>query len=137
VFVDPEIEYGDQMDEYRWDGPENSDEEVEEFVAYKSDYEKDLGVRFSRRGIISFVESLVSQETPRNVDDPKTSKKWEEKLKTPGITMLLKRGGSHLSADQPYIRTESNFNKNFKMQKLLKIVSDCANLVRFTSLTTN
>lgn len=36
--------------------------------------------------------------------------------------MYLKKGGSSLSADQPFLRTESNFNKVMKMHKLLKVI---------------
>lgn len=36
--------------------------------------------------------------------------------------MFTKNGGSRFSKDQPFLRTESTFNKKFKMDKLVKMV---------------
>ena len=44
------------MQEYRWDGPSDSDEEVQEFVNLKNKYEDKLGIKFSKNGIIKFIE---------------------------------------------------------------------------------
>ena len=41
---------------YAWDGPEDSDEEVQEMVKYKTQYEINQGIKFSKRGIIDFIE---------------------------------------------------------------------------------
>ena len=32
-------EYGDNMKNYKWDGPEDSDEEIEDMANLKTDYE--------------------------------------------------------------------------------------------------
>ena len=34
--------------------------------------------------------------------------------------MYLKKGGSHLNKDQPYLRNDMSFNKNYKMEKILE-----------------
>lgn len=70
-------EFGDEMEEFLWDGPSDSDEEIEEFLQHKSQFEKEIGVRYSKRGIIDFCESFLRQESSHNLDDPKTAKKWE------------------------------------------------------------
>ena len=111
------------MSQFMWDGPEDSDEEIPEMAALKSSYEIAEGVVFSKNGIKKYVEDKIEKESKDNKKDPKTAKLWEEKLKLPGITMSLKRGGSHISESQPYLRTESNYKKTYKMEKLLSCVS--------------
>ena len=46
-----------------WDGPEDSDEEVSEMVQYKNKYEHEMGVKFSKKGLVSFIESLLQRES--------------------------------------------------------------------------
>jgi phosphoenolpyruvate synthase/pyruvate phosphate dikinase len=82
------------MTEYLWDGPDDSDEEIEELAKYKCDYEKKAGIKFSKNGIIKFVTEQLSKESRSNKSDPKISKAWEEKLKIPGLVMFLKKGGT-------------------------------------------
>jgi hypothetical protein len=60
----------------------------------KTQWEIDNGVKFSKRGLIEYIEKMHAQETPDNKDDPKTAKAWERKLKNPGLTYYLKKGGS-------------------------------------------
>lgn len=40
------------MAAYTWDGPEDSDEEVQALVPYKNEFEKKMGIKFSKRGLI-------------------------------------------------------------------------------------
>lgn len=47
------------MNDFEWDGPEDSDEEIESLIPYKVQYEIDEGIKFSKRGIIEFVEKYV------------------------------------------------------------------------------
>lgn len=70
-------EWGDNMEAYIWDGPEDSDEEIEEMVIYKNEYEVDLGIKYSKNGIIKFVESQLKHERPDNKQDSKNAKLWE------------------------------------------------------------
>ena len=71
---------GDNMKQYLWDGPENSDEEVEDMVQLKSQYEKDCGVKFSKKGIIAHIEEMLAMEDPSNAANSE-SKKWVESFK--------------------------------------------------------
>lgn len=63
-------------------------------------------------------------ENSASTEDPANAKLWEQKLDTPNIKFYLKKGGSKFSSDQPFVRTESKFNKMFKMHKLAKTVSE-------------
>ena len=56
-------------------------------------------------------------------EQTKFDKNWEQKVKSPGITLYLKRGGSQFNKDQPYARAEFIYNKKFKIEKLIKCVS--------------
>ena len=38
----------------------------------------------------------MSEESADNKSDPATAKAWERKLKNPGLTYYLKKGGSKL-----------------------------------------
>ena len=69
--------HGDNFTDFVWDGPEDSDEEVAEMLPYKNAYEKELGVKFSKRGIINFVETFLQQESAEHNPD------WKEKLSSP------------------------------------------------------
>ena len=130
----PKTPFGDDMSAFMWDGPEDSDEEIPEMAALKSSYEIAEGIKFSKNGIKKYVEAQIEKESKDNKKDPKTAKLWEEKLKLPGISMCLKKGGSHISESQPYLRTESNYKKTYKMEKLLSCVSTQNPSLNLTSL---
>ena len=40
----------------KWDGPEDSDEEIASLVKYKNEFEIKMGIKFSKNGIISYIE---------------------------------------------------------------------------------
>lgn len=40
------------MTHYVWDGPEDSDEEIEEIAAMSNEFENKLGIKFSKNGIV-------------------------------------------------------------------------------------
>ena len=53
------------MTEFIWDGPEDSDEEIEELNKYKNDFEDEiLGIKYSKNGIIQFIEKFLDYESP-------------------------------------------------------------------------
>jgi hypothetical protein len=54
------------MDDFMWDGPEDSDEEIECMAKLKNEDEIKKGIKFSKNGIISYVEMFVEQESSRN-----------------------------------------------------------------------
>jgi len=49
-----------------WDGPEDSDEEIPEMAALKTDWEIEQGIKFSKRGIITYLENLIETENMAN-----------------------------------------------------------------------
>ena len=44
------------MTQYEWDGPIDPNEEVSELLPYKNDYEINFGIKFSKNGIIEFID---------------------------------------------------------------------------------
>lgn len=72
----------------------------------KTQWELDEGVKFSKNGLIEFIEKKQAHENPLNKNDPATAKAWERKLKNAGLTYYLKKGGSALKPKQPYFRSE-------------------------------
>ena len=56
-------------------------------------------------------------------EQTKFDKNWEQKIKTPGITLFLKKGGSIINKDQPFARAEFIYNKKFKMEKIIRCLS--------------
>ena len=126
--------WGDNMKNYIWDGPEDSDEELEELTQFKNDYEEEMGIKYSKKGIIQFIENFVRKESRSNKEDVSNAKLWEEKVKSPGLTMYIKKGGSHLSSDQPFVRSDINFPSSYKMEKILGTVSTNFQLLSFICL---
>ena len=94
------------MTELAWFGPEDSDEEIEEMAKHKTQSEIDQGVKFSKRGLIEYIEKMIALESNQNKEDPANAKLWEQKLKQPGLTYCIKKGGTKESPSQPYFRTD-------------------------------
>lgn len=86
------------MEEYKFDADENSDEEIEELAVTKSQFERDSGLVFSKRGIIDFIENLMNTETVDNKGG--AGKSWEEKSKTPNFKFYIKSDTGNV----PFIR---------------------------------
>ena len=68
IFVDDSIhvgefqdlnEFGENMCEFDWDGPSDSDEEIECMADLKNDWEKANGVKFSKNGLIEYIENFL------------------------------------------------------------------------------
>ena len=51
------------MQMFAWDGPDDSDEEIPELIEYKADFENKLGIKYSKNGIIEFIENLIERES--------------------------------------------------------------------------
>lgn len=105
------------MNLYTWDGPEDSDEEIEFMKQHKNEWELEKGVKFSKKGLIEFIDKFIEEESSESNPD------WQRKLDTPSIKYYLKKGGSDQNKSQPFFRSETFFNKVFKMNKLVKLVS--------------
>jgi hypothetical protein len=84
----------DDMTELAWFGPEDSDEEIEEMAKHKTQWEIDQGVKFSKKGLIGYIEKMIAYESNQNKEDPVNAKLWEQKLKQPGLTYCIKKGGT-------------------------------------------
>ena len=53
--------------------------------------------------------------------DPESAK-WELKLNKEDLKVFIKKGGSALNADLPYVKTQITFNPYFQMEKILASV---------------
>ena len=63
------------MADFKWDATVDSDEEVEEFVADRNEIEEMSLVRFSKRGLIEYIENLLKDEAPTS-SDPSVASAW-------------------------------------------------------------
>ena len=81
------------MEQYAWDGPEDSDEEVPEMVLLKNQHEKQMGIKFSKRGIIEFIENFLATE------DPAKNSAWSQKSSADNFKFSMKEDGSSISKD--------------------------------------
>ena len=92
------------MGEFLWDGPDNSDDEIEEMLPYKNEHEIKLGVKFSKNGLIRYIEESIEKENPdAKSTTSKNAKLWENRMSFMGIKLFLKKGGSNFSSSQPFI----------------------------------
>ena len=57
-------------------------------------------------------------------EDPAVDEQWSKKIKLPSIVYYLKKGGSHLNQDQPFLRFKMVFPKGYCMHKLLKVIDN-------------
>lgn len=48
-------------------------------IPLKNKYEKEVGLKFSKNGIIKFIENFLDHETHFNTVDPITAQAWKEK----------------------------------------------------------
>ena len=99
------MDFLDNIEQYQWDGPEDSDEEIAEFAELKQSWEIEAGVKFSKNGLMKYIKQMLAEE--KSGLDNANSKLWDQKLKIPGITYYLKTGGSKVSKTQPFFRVEA------------------------------
>ena len=104
------------MREFQLDGL-GDDEEIEELANLINPYELEKQLKFSKNGIVKYIDEIVEQESKLNQNDPKLAKEWEEKVNTKNVKFFLKK-----DKDCPYMRSEMIFEKKFKMQKLAKCI---------------
>lgn len=62
----------DDFDDFEWDGPSDSDEEVEVLAQRKTPFEAAQGIKFSKRGLIDYIERFVAKESAS------ADKRWED-----------------------------------------------------------
>lgn len=76
-------------------------------------------MKFSKNGIINLIEGFAERES--HLNDPK----WQrQKINVDGIEVYLKKGGSDVSADQPYMRSNCTFKSKFVMSKFVSAMYD-------------
>lgn len=98
----------DDFTDYEWDGPEDDDEEIEELAALKTQWEIDSGIKFSKNGLVEFIENFVANECTEKQEA------WEDRnIKVNGLKVFLKKGGSDISADQPFFRSDAVFPRPY------------------------
>ena len=81
-----------------------------------SPHEIEEGIKFSKNGMIKFIEEKLAAE---NSD---ADSKWVRHLNTPSIRYFLKKGGTKLSSNQPFFRSEITLPKPYKIEKLVNAV---------------
>jgi len=54
------------MTEFLWEGPDDSDEEVESMAKLKTEWEVKNDVKFSKRGLIEYIEKFVAHESKQS-----------------------------------------------------------------------
>ena len=106
---------GDHCQHFAWDGPEDSDEEIAEMIDMKTPWEKEMGIKYSKRGLVTFIEETLARESANNKDDPNIAKLWKSEVKTPVLQYWCKKGGSHLNKKQPFLRLETSFHPSYKL----------------------
>ena len=80
-----------------WEG--DPDEEIEVFKKITSPWEEEAGIKFSKNGIVEYIERTIKYESKQS-EDAKTARLWEQKLNHKNILMYyLKNGGTKLSKD--------------------------------------
>ena len=58
-----------------------------------------MGIKYSKNGIIKFIEENVAKESPYGKENPKNAKRWEKQLEFQGINLYIKEGGSQFIED--------------------------------------
>ena len=71
---------------------------------------------------MSLINSTIQTQTNLNTEDPTTALLWEQKFSSQNMKFFLKKGGSSLNSSKPYFRTEFTFDKEYKMDKLIKTI---------------
>ena len=68
-------------------------------IPLKNKYELEVGIKFSKNGIIEYIENFLETENPNNQNDPKIARSWKEKeVFAPGVKLHLKDGGSQFNS---------------------------------------
>jgi len=104
----------DNLSEFEVDGLD-SDEEPEELLPLKNEHE--LNLKFSKNAIVQHINNLIEFEA-----SSEEFVKWENKLNKAELQVAIKKGGTALSEDLPYLKTELYFNEYIEMEKLIRCI---------------
>ena len=103
-------QWGDQLNHFNID----QESEIEEIKQYINQEEKDKGLVFSKDAILSYIESILEDTSTREF-----SKIWDQKIKSAKVNFYLKKG-----TENPYLLTETIYDKKWKMHKLINAIID-------------
>ena len=120
----------DDMSQFIMNGY-GSDEEIPELRGLISPKEQEKGLKFSKNGIIKYINDYVDQETRHNKNDPKLASLWEEKIKTGNCLFQVKK--SEANNSNLLMRCEATFPRSFKMNKLVKALQDPKEKVKWNT----
>ena len=89
--IDPRYtnEYGDNMTCFRYDAGEDSDEEVEHARNVITPFEEEKGLKFSKNGMIKFIEEIIETSSPES-SDANEKKGWKKISATKNYIMHTK-----------------------------------------------
>ena len=93
----------------------------------KLEHEIENSIKFSRKYLLDYIEEQLKVESKQS-PDADIAKAWERKCNHPGLTCYVKKGGSHLSAGQPFIRGEMTFGKGYDMYLIAKCLYDLSEI---------
>ena len=65
--------------------------------------------------MLKYINELVERE---EADD----KKWEVKLKKKDVSVAIKKGGSDISSECPYVRTRVTLDCDFPIYKIVECI---------------
>ena len=88
----------------------------------KLQWEIDENVKYSKNGILNYINFIIDQESAENKINPEIGNLWELKLSGDNIKYYLRKGGSKVNSEKPYFRTELTFSKDHDMNKLIKAI---------------
>ena len=74
--------------------------------------EKQNGLNFTKISVVQYIEDMLAREKIGDAE-----KAWEQKLKSANINFYLKKGN-----ESPFLRTESIFDKKWKMNKIVAAI---------------
>lgn len=111
---------GAEAAKYVWHCPGyDSDDEIDELKRFANPTEVKQGVRFSKNGMLSYIDRLLSQERPDGEDEA-IAQQWTLKLDTPTFKYWCKNTGDNLMT----LRIESTYVKKFSIAKLAECLFD-------------
>ena len=63
-------------------------------LKYKREQEIEFDIKYSRNGIVEFIQNYLQFENKDCTTDKKNAKLWEIKLDLPNVQQYMKKGGS-------------------------------------------
>ena len=90
-----------------------------------------MGIKYSKNGIIKYVEHLLKNESRTNTIEFGKATLWEEQLRIQGLVCYIKKGGSQIDKTQPYVRNDVWFPRKQQMEKLIDCIYSPHNITKW------